>query len=289
MAESQPPRSPSITRPRPARFGALFFVASLFVGVIGLGCGGGFAPPQGNSDGEGPGHRQQRVALSPQQELNLGRKAYQEVLQNPEKYGQRLPANSPEVERVRRVVEKLVRAWEIEPLQREMNLVRKGYHYEWEVNVLKNNNVNAFCLPGGKIIVFSGLLHVAQNDDQLAVVLGHEMGHALAHHASERIARDEINHGSGGRFWSKSFDRAQESEADHIGLFLMTFAGYNPEEAVRFWERMEQLSNGREPPEILSDHPSDEHRLHDIKEWIPKVLDAKKAYDRGDIAPRRGS
>ena len=269
------------------QFAATTIAASVLFGIISLGCGG-VNDPSGGGTGEGPGHRAQQLVLSPQQELDLGRKAYREVLANPEKYGRPLPASSPEVQRVRRVVDRLVRAWEIEPLQREMNLVRKGYHYEWEVNVLQKNDVNAFCLPGGKIVVYSGLLRVAQNDDQLAVVLGHEMGHALAHHANERLARNEVNHGSSGGFWSKKFDRAQESEADHIGLFLMTFAGYNPEEAVRFWEHMEQLTQGREPPEILSDHPSDAHRIHDIQEWIPKALAAKKAYDEGNIAPTRG-
>lgn len=271
------------------RCAAVLLGVSLFFGLLSLGCGGAVAPPPaGNGQGEGPGHRPQRLALSPQQELDLGRKAYREVLSDPQKYGRALPANSSEVQRVRRVVDRLIKAWEIKPLEREMNLMRAGYRYEWEVNVLEKNEVNAFCLPGGKIAVFTGLLRVAQNDDQLAAVLGHEMGHALAHHSSERLALDEVNHGRSGGFWGKKFDRAQESEADHIGIFLMTFAGYNPQEAVRFWEHMEQLTKGREPPEILSDHPSDEHRIQAIKEWIPKALAAKKAYDEGNIAPERG-
>jgi predicted Zn-dependent protease len=285
MAE---PLLPTAPPPYRSRFSQRYAVVSIFLtlsfGLLSLACGG----VQPSAEGEGPGHRQQRLALSPQQELELGRKAYHEVLSDPQKYGRPLPANSPEVQRVRRVVDKLIRAWEIEPLQREMNLVRKDYRYEWEVNVLEKNTVNAFCLPGGKIAVFSGLLRVAETDDQIAVVLGHEMGHALAHHASERIARDEMNHGSGGGFWEKAFDRAQETEADHIGLFLMTFAGYDPDESVRFWERMEQLTKGRSTPEILSDHPSDEHRIHDLKEWIPKARAAKKAYDEGKIAPPKG-
>ena len=186
--------------------GILF--AGVLFGIISLACGGAGYPPQGGQ-GEGPGHRPQQLALSPQQELDLGRKAYREVLSNPQKYGRPYPKDSPEVRRVRRVTDRLIKAWEIKPLEREMNLVRPGYHYEWEVNVLEKNDVNAFCLPGGKIVVFSGLLHVAQNDDQLAVVLGHEMGHALAHHSSERVAMDEINHGRSSGFWSKSFDRAR--------------------------------------------------------------------------------
>jgi predicted Zn-dependent protease len=226
------------------------------------------------------------LALSPKQELELGRKTYREVLNNPEKYGRVLPADNPEVKRVRAIAARIIKAAGIEPLQREMNL-RQGYRFEWEVNVLKKNTVNAFCLPGGKIAVFEGILRVAENDDQIAVVLGHEIGHALAHHTSERIARDELNHGGRNGFWDKAFDRAQESEADHIGLFLMTFAGYDPDEAVNFWERMQQVTAGRGPPEILSDHPSDERRIRDLKEWIPKAKAAKKAYDEGNIAPER--
>jgi metalloendopeptidase OMA1, mitochondrial len=260
------PRTPAITR-FPI---AVVVCASLFFGVISLGCGG-FDP---SGDGEGPGHRKQVLELSPQQELDLGRKAYREVLSNPQKYGRVMPADSAEVERVRRIAGRLIHAAEIEPLQREMNLLNKS-------------EVNAFCLPGGKIAVYTGLLKVAANDDQIAGVLGHEMGHALAHHANERIAHDEINHTSSDGFWTKAFDRAQESEADHIGLFLMTFAGYDPDEIVRFWERMMELTQGHERPEILSDHPSDAHRIHDLKEWIPKARAAKKAYDEGNIAPAR--
>ena len=235
-------------------------------------------------EGEGPGHRAQKLALSPQQELQLGRQAYREVLDNPEEYGHVLPKDRPECRRVRAVAGRIIKAAAIEPLQREIHL-RKGYSFEWELNVFDNRQVNAFCLPGGKIAVFSGILRVAEDDGELATVLAHEISHALAHHSSERLARREMN-GVGGGIWSKAFDRSQESEADHIGLFLMTFADYDPQEAVRFWEKMAQLSAGRQNlPEILSDHPSDAHRVQKMKEWVPKARDAKKAYDEGRIAP----
>jgi metalloendopeptidase OMA1, mitochondrial len=260
-------------------WGIILFCGSLSASVLSAGCEGG--NPSGQ--GEGPGRRAQALALTPKQELLLGRRAYQEILNDPEKYGRVLPADSPQVRRVRAVAERIIQATQIEPLMREINL-RKGYRYEWEVNVFDKNTVNAFCLPGGKIGVFEGLLRIVQNDDQLAVVLSHEIAHALAHHSSERLAREGLNRGGGG-FWGKAYDRAQESEADHIGLFFMTFAGYNPDEAVPFWERMERLSHGREVPEILSDHPSDEHRIRDIEKWIPMAKAAKKAYDEGNIAP----
>jgi predicted Zn-dependent protease len=255
--------------------------ATLCAGLVGVGCDA----PTGS--GEGPGHRAQDLALSPQQELELGRQAYRQVLTNPRQYGRPVAADRPEVQRVRGIAERIVHAAGIEPLQREMHL-RKGYRYEWEVNVLESGQVNAFCLPGGKMVVFRGLLKVARKDDHLATVIAHEMAHALAHHASERVAREEQNRGAPGGFWNRAYDREQEAEADHIGLFLMTFAGYDPADAVRFWELMEQATGGRQQlPEILSDHPSNAHRIQNLKEWVPKAKAAKQAFDQGRVAPPR--
>ncbi|HEV3205203.1 MAG TPA: M48 family metallopeptidase [Gemmataceae bacterium] len=264
--------------------GALFFTC-LIAGLAGLGCD---FPGGAVGGGEGPGHRAQELALSPQQELELGRQAYRDVLSNPTKYGRVIPADRPECQRVRGIAERIIHAAGIEPLQREINL-RKGYRYEWEVNLLDKEQINAFCLPGGKMAVFKGILKVGQNDDQLATVISHEIAHALAHHASERVARKEMNQGGLGGIWSKAFDREQEKEADHIGLFLMTFAGYDPAEAVRFWERMQRATGGQQqPPEILSDHPSDAHRIQNMKDWVPKAKAAKRAFDEGRIAPASG-
>jgi predicted Zn-dependent protease len=262
-----------------------FSFVCLLAAWASVGCEGPVPPGQGR--GEGPGHRQQQLALSPEQELKLGRKAYKEVLENPREFGKALPVDDPQCERVRTVARKIIRASQIRPLQREINL-RQGYRFEWEVTVLQNRQANAFCLPGGKIAVFTGILKIAENDDQLATVLAHEISHALAHHTSERMAREQSQRGILGAFMSKKYDREEESEADHIGLFLMTFAGYNPDQAVRFWERMLRASGGREPPEILSDHPSTERRIQDIKRWVPQAKAAKKAYDEGNIAPEQG-
>jgi len=257
--------------------------------------------------GEGPGHRAQSLALSPEQEVKLGDQAYREVLSKEQ------PVRSgPEVEQVRRVAANIAKAAEIEPLQREINLRVKGFTYNWEFVVLRKPEVNAFCLPGGKVAVFEGLFKVAQNDAQLATVLGHEIAHALAHHASERIARQQkYEHaiqaigtglgglspqdrdqligllGAGASAYSLKYDRQQESEADHIGLFLMTFANYDPAEAVRFWERMAQASGGGRAPEILSDHPSDANRVAQIRQWVNSARAAKQAYDAGRVAPAR--
>jgi predicted Zn-dependent protease len=236
--------------------------------------------------GEGPGHRRQQLALSPQQELDLGRQAYREILT---KYrGKILPADDRRVQHSRQVTARIVKAVGIEPLQREINLRIAGYKFEWEVNVLEDRQINAFCLPGGKIAVYTGLFAIVQNDDQLATVLSHEIAHALAHHASERIARQQ-NLPPGGQVLSelinKRHDREQEAEADKIGVFLMTFAGYDPRQAIVFWERMAKAHGGGAPPEILSDHPSDARRIEAMKDNVQRALAGKKAFDEGRIAP----
>jgi predicted Zn-dependent protease len=280
---------------------AAWAVTLLGAGFFAPGC----APPAG----EGPGHRRQALALTPQQELKLGEEAYREILQKDR--GRILPPDDERVRRVRRIGERIAKAALIEPLRREINLHFDPRYIEWEFNVIESNQVNAFCLPGGKVVVYTGLLPVAQNDDQLATVMAHEIAHALAHHASERIARQQMYQkaisvvggtlgaidpadqqrligllGAGASLRSLSFDRQQESEADHIGLFLMTFAGYDPNQALVFWERMQEISNRRgRPPEILSDHPSDARRIADIRSWIVFARRAKQAFDAGRIAP----
>ena len=194
----------------------------------GIGCG-----PQG---GEGPAHRPQTLALTPEQEYELGVKAYKEVLSKAH-----VVRSGPDVERIREIGGRIARAAEIEPLQREINLHLQGYRFDWEFNLLESKQVNAFCLPGGKVAVFTGLLPVAENDDELATVMSHEIAHALAHHASERIARAQMYEhavnavngvmgnldpenrerligllGAGASVRSMAYDRQQESEADHI-------------------------------------------------------------------------
>jgi len=231
----------------------------------------------GCAEGQGPGHRDQPLALSPAQEAEIGRQAYQEILEHAT-----VVKSGPEVDQVRRVALRIAQAVEIEPLQREINLRISGYSFDWEYNVLQTDQINAFCLPGGKIGVLTGLIEVVKNDDQLAAVIAHEMAHALAHHVSERIARERaVGHG----LRSLSYNREQELEADHIGIFVMTFAGYDPQEAADFWTRMQRArGEGFKLPEILSDHPSDEHRMKRLQEWVTPAREAKKAYDEGRIS-----
>jgi predicted Zn-dependent protease len=268
---------------------------------------GGCAPPgpPGGGDGEGPGHRAQRLGLTPEQEYELGVKAYKEILAK-----SRVVPSGPEVRQVERVGRRIAKAAENTDLQHEINLHLEGYRFDWEFRVLRDPQVNAFCLPGGKIGVYTGLLKlVGDNDDMLAAVLGHEVAHALAHHANERITREAmrqhaIEAAGGGvgnmdpghrrlllgiltgasQFETLRHDRQQESEADHIGVFLMAFAGYDPDAAVAFWERMEEASQGRgHPPEILSTHPSDARRIAQLRQWVRQAKAALAAYKAGRI------
>jgi predicted Zn-dependent protease len=248
------------------------------VAVLIAGCGLAEAPQR---PGDGPGGRDQALALTPQQELAVGRRTAQEV--RAEYRDLILPDDAPDVQRVRRVAEKLVRAAGIEPLQREINLKVRGYRFEWEADVIRERQANAFCLPAGKIFVFTGILRVAADDGELASVLAHEMAHALAHHGSERVARLQ---GGGNILSSLQYDRQQESEADHIGVFLLPFAGYDPDEAAEFWQRM-MSRGGAGLPEFLSSHPSPETRVRDIRRWAPQARAAKQAFDEGRVASPR--
>jgi predicted Zn-dependent protease len=271
--------------PRTFRWRLLASAALLVAVAATVACGGpgGDYGPGGDGQaapsGEGPGHRPQRLALSPAQELQLGKEAYREVLQEEDHV---LPEDDPRVKEVRAVGKRIVEAAHIEPLEREINLHVDWDYYRWEFNVLQSRKVNAFCLPGGKVAVYSALLRVTQNDDQLATVLSHEIAHALAHHSSERLARER---NAGRSFGSLAFQRSQESEADHIGVFLMTFAGYDPRQAVAFWQRMEEMTGGSGVPEILSDHPSDERRMQQLKGWARMAMGAYQAYKSHRIAP----
>lgn len=283
--------------------GLLAYCVSLAIGLAALGCGPVPRGDPGGGTGEGPGRRDQPLALTPPQELELGKKAYREILSKSD-----VVRSGPEVERVRQIGNRIVKAAQIKPLQREINLRLKDHWFEWEFNVIRDQQVNAFCLPGGKVGVFTGMLRVADDDAQLATVMSHEIAHALAHHASERIAREQyyqpalqavhgdlasLDGGQQDRLISllsglsgKAYERQQESEADHIGAFLMTFAGYDPQKAVTFWQRMRQASRGAgRPPEIFSSHPSDERRIAQMESWVAPARAAKKAYDEGRMAP----
>ena len=173
--------------------------------------------------------------------------------------------------------------------------------YSWEFNLIDDPQVNAFCMPGGKIVVYSGILPITRDETSLAVVLGHEVGHAVAKHANERMSQQlvaQYGAASLGAILSKSsssvqsisqtvyglgaqygvmlpYGRKQELEADYLGLVFMGIAGYNPEAAIPFWERMSQ--QGSAVPEFMSTHPSDRTRIEDIRKELPEVMELYKA------------
>lgn len=172
--------------------------------------------------------------------------------------------------------------------------ITKGY--EWEFNLVDNKQINAWCMPGGKVVVYTGLLPVAQNEAALAIVLGHEITHAVAEHGAERMNSTIAAQGLGtlGDLLTNNNPKAnsifntvygpgvqlgvllpnsrgQEYTADHYGLIFAAMAGYNPKEAVPFWQRMSQ-SGGQKPPEFLATHPSDENRIAKLEQLMPEAL-----------------
>jgi predicted Zn-dependent protease len=237
----------------------------------------------------GPFGRHQVVALNPQQEAQLGAQAFQQVLHESD-----VVSEGPIVAVVRRIGGRLADASNNKDLLDRLQL--KPQHFQWAYRVVRSRQVNAFCLPGGKVVVYTGILPVAETEDGLATVLGHEIGHALAHHGAERMAQQQLVQlgqvavasslgdldprqqqevmallGAGSQFGILlPFSRKHESEADHIGLLLMAAAGYDPREAIQFWQRMERIG-GSQRQEFTSTHPSHEHRARDLKRWLAEA------------------
>jgi predicted Zn-dependent protease len=169
--------------------------------------------------------------------------------------------------------------------------------YQWEYKLIDNKEVNAWCMPGGKIVVYSGILPITKDEAGLATVIGHEVSHALANHGAQRMSASQLQ-GLGAvgvavatgqqsaekqEMWQQyyglgsqvgvmlPFSRNHESEADKIGLTLMVIAGYNPDEAIAFWQRMAAQPGGQSPPEFLSTHPSDATRMANLQALIPEA------------------
>ena len=228
--------------------------------------------------------RRQLNLISPNQEAQLGEQSYAEVLkQTP------LTKNASYQQRVRDIGQRIA-------------AVADRPDFKWEFNVLQGKDVNAFCLPGGKVAFWDGIIPICDTDAGIAVVMGHEIAHALARHGAERMSqgmgtqilgqiiaiglgkaepgvRDRVlqAYGLGAQgLVILPFSRNHESEADRIGLILMAKAGYDPREAAEFWRRMSQASGGQKPPEILSTHPSDETRIRQIEAWLPEALEHYK-------------
>ncbi len=204
--------------------------------------------------------------------------------------------NTPEAQSVVRVGARIQHA--VERYMAEQNMSDRLKGYQWEFHLVDNKEVNAWCMPGGKVVVYSGILPMTKDDTGLAVVLGHEIAHAVANHGGERMSQQLVAQ-MGGIALAEAisskpaqtqqlftsaygvgtqvgvllpFSRTQESEADHMGLIFMAMAGYDPRAAVDFWQRMSQTKQGSAPPEFLSTHPADATRIKKIESLVPEAM-----------------
>lgn len=189
----------------------------------------------------------------------------------------------------------------IDTYMRANNMVARADSYKWEFNLVEDKSVNAWAMPGGKVVFYTGILPITKNDAGMATVMGHEIAHAFARHGAERMSGGMLQqyggiavalgtqnsksaniwnsaYGVGSQIGMLKFSRTQESEADKLGLVFMIMAGYNADEAITFWQRMTANSKGQKPPEFLSTHPADERRIADLKAWLPQAKEIAKKY-----------
>jgi predicted Zn-dependent protease len=205
-----------------------------------------------------------------------------------------LSTNRQETEQVRRVGQRIAAA--VEQYFRDQGQSDQLKGFEWEFNLIEKDEPNAWCMPGGKVVFYTGILPYTQDEVGMAVVMGHEVAHAIAGHGAERVSHQMIQQGGGylASFFSKEsdyheaimqvyglgtqvggilpFSRLHESEADRLGLIFMAMAGYDPNAAVGFWQRMAAGNSGA-PPEFLSTHPSDETRIRKLRGCLPEAME----------------
>ncbi|MBR6826562.1 MAG: M48 family metallopeptidase [Prevotella sp.] len=235
--------------------------------------------------------RKQTLMVSDGEVLSLASQQYQEFMKSAKK-----STNATNTAMVQRVGQKLASA--VNNYLNNNGLSAEVKNFSWEFNLVQDNQVNAWCMPGGKIVVYEGLLPVTQNEASLAIVLGHEIAHAVAKHSAEQLSTQMkqqygIQIGSvvagalgmgqntqsivqavvsqGFNFKNLSYSREHESEADHMGLIFAAMAGYDPQVATTFWQRM-AASSTSQTAEFLSDHPSDAKRIKQIQGWMPEAL-----------------
>lgn len=239
--------------------------------------------------------RRQLSLVSNSEIIPMSAQQYQEVL----KKGP-LSTNQVQAATIKRVGVKIQKA--VEDYMASKGLSSELSGFAWEFNLIEDpKTVNAWCMPGGKVAFYTGIMPICKDDAGVAVVMGHEVAHAIANHGRERMSQSMVAQlglttlsaalgqnpsltnelllqavGAGTNIGMLKFSREHESEADHIGLIFMTMAGYDPNQAPVFWERMASAGGGSEPLEFLSTHPSHATRIKDLKAWIPEALSYRK-------------
>ena len=207
-----------------------------------------------------------------------------------------LSTNKEQTDMIRRVGSRIQKG--VEQYMAEKGASNQLAGFNWEFNLIQDDKtVNAWCMPGGKVAFYTAILPICQDETGIAVVMGHEVAHAIANHGRERMSQGLLEEfglstlgaamgqnpgmtsqifmqavGMGSQMGMLKFSRSHESEADHIGLIFMSMAGYDPQQAPKFWERMTAGSGGEKPPEFLSTHPSDETRIKDLQGWMPEAM-----------------
>lgn len=236
--------------------------------------------------------RRQLNMLPESQMMAMSFTAYKDVLKKNE--SKVLPASDPKVLLVKKVGQNISAAVQKYLSQQKQSKRAKGF--TWEYNVIDESTINAWCMPGGKIVFYTGILPLTQDETGIAVVMGHEIAHAIARHGNERMSQGLAvqaggiaaqialsqqspetqnlflqSYGVGSQLGMLKYSRTHESEADKMGLIFMAMAGYDPSKAPAFWERMAK-QGGANIPQILSTHPSDETRIKDIKAFLPRAM-----------------
>lgn len=246
--------------------------------------------------------RKHSLLVSDAQVLSLSKEEYSKYMKSA-----KLSSNAASTAMVQRVGRRLASA--VEAYLRNNGAADEIKNFSWEFNLVADKNVNAFCMPGGKIVVYEGLLPVTQDEASLAIVLGHEIAHAVAKHSAEQMSKKiRQSYGTqigsqilgaiagqsvgdlagavaqqGFSFANLRYSRDNETEADHIGLIFAAMAGYNPQVAVPFWKRMAALSGNSNQSDMFSDHPSDAKRIAAIQQWMPTAM---KYYEASGYASK---
>ncbi|MCB0492053.1 MAG: M48 family metallopeptidase [Cyclobacteriaceae bacterium] len=235
--------------------------------------------------------RRQMSLISSAEINQMSADQYQQVLRE-----SKLSSNQEQVAMVKRVGNNIKNAVEQYMASKGASAELAGFN--WEFNLIQDDEtVNAWCMPGGKVAFYTAIMPICQDELGVAVVMGHEVAHAIANHGRERMSQGLIAQfglgtlsaamgqnptatqsifmqavGVGTNVGMLKFSRSHESEADHIGLIFMAMAGYDPSAAPKFWERMSAMSGGQAPPEFLSTHPSHDTRIKDLEGWIPEAM-----------------